>query len=110
MPSWELLCGRQQSKLTRQEVNFFNIALRIYNTKAQVNKYNYKHLVNNNKPAIQVTAVNCGKEADKTAADKAGNLHNKIPLYVGARIMLTRNLWQDCSLVNSAQGYVFDLG
>ena len=47
-------------------------ALRIYSTKAQVNEYNYEHLVNNNKPAIQVTAVNRGKEADKTAADKAG--------------------------------------
>ena len=108
--SWELLCTRLQSKMTSQEVGSFHSALRIYSTKEQVNDYNYDHLVSVRKPAIQVVAINHGTGAQETAPDQAGNLLNKIPICVGARVMLTRNLWQPHGLVNGAQGHVFDLG
>lgn len=39
----------------------------------------------------------------------AGNLHNKIPLCIGARVMLTENIWTAVGLVNGALGEVYDI-
>ena len=103
--SWELLCTRFQSKLTRHEVDSFRSALRIYNLRAQVDSCNYDNLVQLvaiQQLVIQVTAVSHGAGAQEVAADKAGNLLNKIPKCSGARVInsqlvATMRLGQWCS-------------
>jgi hypothetical protein len=60
-------------------------------------------------PAIQVEAKHEGVGTDKVESSNAGNLAKRLPLYVGCRVMLTRNLWADIGLINGAQGTVYDI-
>ncbi|EAQ90195.1 hypothetical protein CHGG_06814 [Chaetomium globosum CBS 148.51] len=109
VPSWELLASRCSVKLSPEEVDSFADALRIYPTKAQVVEYNHQHMLGLDSPAIQVEAKHEGVGAEKVESSDAGNLSKRLPLCVGCRVMLTRNLWADVGLVNGAQGTVYDI-
>ncbi|KAJ6436943.1 hypothetical protein O9K51_10479 [Purpureocillium lavendulum] len=108
--SWKLLSGRVQAKLDDQEVATFADALRVYATKARVNEYNHYHLDRLSRPVIQVIATNVGSGAAAAPDDKAGNLAKQFPVCIGARLMLTCNLWQQVGLCNGARGTVYDIG
>ncbi|KAI8404530.1 hypothetical protein FOFC_16025 [Fusarium oxysporum] len=108
--SWKLLSQRVQAKLSQCEVDKFDTTLRIYSKKARVNEYNYDHLVRLKQPAIQVMAKNIGNGADKATSEQAGNLAGQFPVCIGARLMITQNIWQPAGLVNGAQGIGYDIG
>ncbi|KAF5128363.1 ATP-dependent DNA helicase pif1 [Metarhizium anisopliae] len=108
--SWKLLSGRVQAKLDDQEVARFANALRVYATKDRVNEYNYYHLNRLGRPVIQVKAKNVRVGAAAAPDDKAGNLAKQIPICIGARLMLTSNLWQLVGLCNGARGTVYNIG
>ncbi|KAG6982825.1 hypothetical protein FocnCong_v007694 [Fusarium oxysporum f. sp. conglutinans] len=55
-------------------------------------------------------AKNIGNGADKATSEQAGNLAGQFPVCIGARLMLTQNIWQPAGLVNGAQGTVYDIG
>jgi hypothetical protein len=109
VPSWELLTSRCSVKLPPDEVDGFADALRIYPTKARVLDYNHQHMLGLDSPAIQVEAKHEGVGAERVESSNAGNLAKRLPLCVGCRVMLTRNLWADVGLVNGAQGVVHDI-
>ncbi|KID81194.1 ATP-dependent DNA helicase PIF1 [Metarhizium guizhouense ARSEF 977] len=88
--SWKLLSGRVQAKLDDQEVARFADALRV-------------------RPVIQVIATNVGPDVAAAPNDKAGNLAKQVPVCIGARLMLTCNLWQQVGLCNGACGTVYDI-
>ncbi|KAM4061451.1 PIF1-like helicase [Hirsutella rhossiliensis] len=90
--SWKLLSGRVQAKLDDQEVARFANALRVYATKDRV------------------IATNVGPGAAAAPDDKAGNLAKQVPVCIGARLMLTCNLWQQVGLCNGARGTVHNIG
>ncbi|KAL6405772.1 AAA ATPase and PIF1-like helicase domain protein [Ilyonectria robusta] len=108
--SWKLLSSRVQAKLDDREVARFVNALRVYATKDRVNEYNNYHLDRLSRPVIQVTAKNVGPGAAAAPDDKAGNLAKQIPICIGARLMLTSNLWQSVGLCSGARGTVYDIG
>ncbi|KAF5133799.1 ATP-dependent DNA helicase PIF1 [Metarhizium anisopliae] len=108
--SWKLLSTRVQAKLDDQEVARFANALRVYATKDRVNEYNHYHLDRLSRPVIQVKAKNVGPGAAAAPDDKAGNLAKQIPICIGARLMLTSNLWQPVGLCNGARGTICDIG
>jgi hypothetical protein len=108
--SWKLLSSRVQAKLDDQEVARFADALRVYATKDRVNEYNHYHLDRLSRPVIQVIATNVGPGAAAAPDDKAGNLAKHVPVCIGARLMLTCNLWQQVGLCNGARGTVYDIG
>lgn len=55
-------------------------------------------------------AKNIGNGADKATSEQAGNLAGQFPVCIGARLMLTQNIWHPTGLVNGAQGTVYDIG
>jgi hypothetical protein len=107
--SWQLLSSRCSVKLSPDAVDSFNNALRIFPTRDQVNKYNHEHMLGLASPAILAEASHEGNGADKVSSSLAGNLVKTLPLSVGCRVMLTRNLWGNVGLVNGAQGTVYDI-
>jgi ATP-dependent exoDNAse (exonuclease V) alpha subunit len=107
--SWQLLTSRCSVKLSPEEVDSFGGALRIYPTKAQVVKYNHDHMLGPSSAAVLVEAIHEGVGAEKVESSTAGNLVKQLPLCVGCRVMLTRNLWTNVGLVDGARGTVHDI-
>ncbi|EAQ87096.1 hypothetical protein CHGG_03715 [Chaetomium globosum CBS 148.51] len=93
----------------REEVALFDEAIRIFPTNQQVTNYNLDHMVALQQPCRQVVAKRTGLGAETVPASDAGNLHYKLPLCIGARVMLTENIWTPAGLVNGALGTVRDI-
>jgi hypothetical protein len=82
------------------EILRFQNALRIYSTKEAVHQYNHNRMRDLRKPVIVISATHQGQGAANTSTEDAGNVHTKLPIAIGCRIMLTENLWVERGLVN----------
>src|SRR6202000_1816544 len=93
--SWELFCSRVANQLSPDEVATFDDALRLYYTTEEVRATNAEKLSAMNMPIKVVKARHTGRNAVKATEDEAENLSPEFHVCIGARVMLTSNLWTE---------------
>ena len=101
---WRHLMKRTQAKIS--DVSLFADSLRLFPMIESVVEYNVAKLQSCGQPIATIKAVHTGPNAAKASPDDASGLEAIICLAVGARVMLSSNLWVEMRLVNGAMGTV----
>jgi hypothetical protein len=92
---WNLLDSRSQNKLGPESRQLFEDAVCLYTTRNDVHDLNMTELQALNLPCARIIARHDGgSAAAKAAPDEAGGLENHVYLAIGAKVMITRNIWQ----------------
>ena len=93
---YHLLSTRFSLNVPAEEQNNFKDAIHLFPTREMVDDYNHHYLESTNLPVLRCKARHSGgSRAAKATDDQADGLEAELLLAVGARVMLTRNIWTD---------------
>jgi hypothetical protein len=82
--------------VTDHDRQTFHDAIHLFPTRANVENHNHHYLASLNVPVLRCKARhNGGRNAKNATEDQADGLEAELLLAVGARVMLTRNIWTD---------------
>ena len=99
----------QCSPTQANNIEDFEDAVRLFYDKKSVAEFNYSKLCKLDTPIAVINAIHSGPKAALAKPEEAGGLYPVIFIAVGARVMLTANLWQQVGLCNGAAGTVYQL-
>ena len=105
---WNLLLERDSSRQTAETKANFGDATRLF-SKSEVNDYNGKNVRALGTPVVKCAATHNCATVRCAPADAASGLETVLFLAKGAKVMLTKNLWQEVGLINGIRGDVVEI-
>lgn len=104
---WQLLLTRQPSNVA--DISQFNDTTRLYYSNDEVATYNHEQLTKLQQPVAHINAGHSSSVAKNLPSDEMSGLQPTIFISVGAKVMLTMNLWCSVGLCNGATRTVIDI-
>ena len=93
---YNFLSTRFPQHVPNEEKQTFKDAIHLFPTRAAVEDHNHHYLESAHIPVLRCKARHSGgKRAREAAEDQADGLEAELLLAIGARVMLTRNIWTD---------------
>ena len=97
---FNLLSTRFFQNLSDEEKHTFHDVIHLFPTQAAVEDHNHHHLESAHIPVLRCKARHSGgRHAKQATEDQADGLEAELLLAVGARVMLTRNIWTDRGII-----------
>ena len=105
----DLLLSRFVHNLTDEEKLKFKDCPKLFGTNLEVNKYNYKKMIELKRPIFKINSENYNKACSRENDEVFFGLKKTLYLCNGAKVFISQNLNTSLGLYNSSPGTVVDI-